>query len=548
MDSVMKMSHSFKKGEGVVGGENASLPIETLLNALPFGLSIRRTNGSVVYANAKSDGEARGDKGQKGFEQRHLDFTLFEQGFVATLGLDETEWHTREQRLIEAAYFDELTKLPNRRFIKENVTTLISSAPENPFALVFIDLDGFKGVNDYFGHHVGDLLLVHVSKRLSGGLQPSDLLARLSGDEFVLVLTRSEVEGGVVAAVNAISEHLKVPYFIENNEIHSSASFGVSLFPQHGKTYEELRTNADRAMYRSKRRGADKVQIFSPELEFVATETSRLEERLRRMVRERRVTCAYQPKIDIRRNEICGVEVLLRFIGGDGEILPPGTFVELAIELDLIDEISFMVLERTLASIDLIDAAFGESGSISINVAARQAVNLKFMRELLSKIAASGLASRFILEITEEAFVEKSFFQEQVLPLIRTVGARVSIDDFGVGYSSLSALAEITADEVKIDRTFISLIDQRPRNQSVLKAIEALAQSLNMNVVVEGIEHQAELDYIKANTNIDCAQGFYYARPILLKTAIDGLREGRLHECSRPGRTGRSIRSRKPGM
>jgi len=216
----------------------------------------------------------------------------------------------------------------------------------------------------------------------------------------------------------------------------------------------------------------------------------------------------------------------MRWIDEDGLIQPPGEFIALALELGLLDDLTFLLLEKTADCIDRINEAFGPGVSISLNVAARQAGNISFMRSLLSAIAATGLSGRFVLEITEEAFVAKSMFQECVLPLIRNIGARVSIDDFGVGYSSLSALADITADEVKIDRSFITDIHRRPRNQNILKAIEALSHSLGMDVVVEGIETLEELTYLRTFTGIHHAQGYYFSKPILLEDLWAGHQTG----------------------
>jgi EAL domain-containing protein (putative c-di-GMP-specific phosphodiesterase class I) len=270
-------------------------------------------------------------------------------------------------------------------------------------------------------------------------------------------------------------------------------------------------------MYRGKSSGTGLVQFFDATIEHAAIEKSRLEQRLRLAIRDRRVSCAYQPKVDILSEGVSGVEVLLRWIDEDGVIQPPGDFIALALELGLMDDLTFLVLDKTIASIDRINQAFGEDISISLNVASKQAGDLKFMRALLDRIAGTGFARRFILEITEEAFVAKSNFQKSILPLIREIGARVSIDDFGIGYSSLSALADITADEVKIDRSFITNLHQRPRSQNILKAIEALSRSLGMNVVVEGLETFEELAYLRACTSIRHVQGYYFSKPILLE-------------------------------
>jgi EAL domain-containing protein (putative c-di-GMP-specific phosphodiesterase class I) len=258
------------------------------------------------------------------------------------------------------------------------------------------------------------------------------------------------------------------------------------------------------------------VQFFNPSLDQAATERVKTEQRLRLAIRDRRLTCAYQPKVDFRSHQVVGAEVLLRWRDEEGLIQPPGEFVNLAVELGLMDEITHLVLGETIGAIDQINEAFGPDSTISINVAAKQADEPVFMRSLVDALDATGYASRFMLELTEEAFLTKSRFQTLVLPMIREIGARVSIDDFGVGYSSLAALADITADELKVDRSFISDIHKRPRNQSILKAIESLADALGMSIIVEGVETADELVYLQAASRIRLAQGYYFSRPMFL--------------------------------
>ena len=504
---------------GQVDHSIAHPPLDEVLSELPFDLEIRSVDGRFVYSNksAAVPGNLQtAGSDDRVFRARSFDFTLGTDRYTALLSLDETEQENREQALIRRAYFDELTGLPNRRVIEQSVTALIGSA-EGPFALAFVDVDGFKHVNDFYGHDVGDALLIQIAERITSGLQPSDMLARLGGDEFLLLFSSIQNVEVLAAEIEAMTERLQRPYYIDNNEIPSSASIGVSIYPQDGRSYDALCSNADRAMYKGKSTGAGLVQFFDATIEHAAIEKTRLEQRLRLAIRDRRVSCAYQPKIDLHSGEISGVEILLRWIDEDGLIQPPGEFIALALELGLMDDLTYLVLDKTVQSIDTINSVFGHGASLSLNVAAKQAGEIKFMRSLLARVASTGFAARFILEVTEEAFVSKSDFQQNVLPLIRNIGARVSIDDFGVGYSSLAALADITADEVKIDRSFITNLHQRPRSQNILKAIEALSRSLGMDVVVEGVETFEELAYLRACTTIRHAQGYYFSKPILLE-------------------------------
>lgn len=488
--------------------------IVEILSCLPFGMRIVQGE-DVVFSNAIAT-QAVASQSLNGLHRKSFDFVAGDRSFAAALFLDETEQLGREQSLIRRAYFDELTGLPNRRLIEQSIDTLIASG-DAPFAVAFLDVDNFKHINDFYGHAVGDQLLIEMSRRISIGMRSSDMVARLGGDEFLVLLSPMNNAADIATALNEISRQISRPYYLDNNEIVSTASIGVSIYPRDGESYGALQSNADRAMYRGKANGRGLIQIFDQSIEHSVIERTRLEQRLRLAIRDRRITCAYQPKVDLNTGEVYGVEILMRWIDEDGATQPPGEFISLALELGLLDDLTFLLLEKTTDCIDRVNAAFGEQVMLSFNVAAKQAGNVAFMRSLLSTIAATGFSHRFILEITEEAFVAKALFQECVLPLIRGIGAKVSIDDFGVGYSSLSALADITADEVKIDRSFITNIHQRPRNQNVLKAIEALSYSLGMDVVVEGVETIEELTYLRNNTGIRHAQGFYFSKPIVLE-------------------------------
>jgi diguanylate cyclase (GGDEF)-like protein len=444
---------------------------------------------------------------------RHADATCL----LSTL-IDVTEERAFEDDLFRRAYFDELTDLPNRGLIERHVEDLIAGGGTDgaDFALAFIDIDNFKNINDYYGHAVGDGLLVKIARRISGELRPSDMLARLGGDEFLLLVSPLAGVEALREDVAHLLARLKQPFFIDGHEIFTSASIGVSLFPSHGTSYELLRRNADSAMYRVKSDIKGGVALFDRNMGHNATARMELEQRLRLAIRDHRFCCAFQPKVDIRSHEIVGVEALLRWRDEQGVIQAPGDFVNLAVELGLIDEIAHLVLAQTMEAIDKIDDVFGKGTSISLNVAAKQADDPRFMQSFVEALAATGCAERFMIELTEEAFFAKSRFQAQVLPKLRAIGTRVSIDDFGVGYSSLSALADITADEIKVDRSFITDIHKRPRSQSILKAIESLSNALGIAIIVEGVETFEELAYLQAATRIRYAQGYYFARPFSL--------------------------------
>jgi predicted signal transduction protein with EAL and GGDEF domain len=341
----------------------------------------------------------------------------------------------------------------------------------------------------------------------------------------------------VAEYVHYTLERLRAPFFIDGSEIFASTSIGVSLYPEHGRSYDVLRQNADIAMYRVKNDGKGAAAFFDAGMEREALARMKVEQSLRMAILEKRFCCAFQAKVDIRSQDIKGIEALVRLRDDEGVIQAPGTFINLAVELGLIDELTHLVLAEIVKSIDLINETFGPDTTISINVAARQAGNPEFMRSFAEALEATGFPRRFMIEVTEDAFVAKSHFQDEILPIFRRLGIGISIDDFGIGYSSLSALADITADEIKIDRSFITDIHKRPRSQGILRAIESLSEALGMTVIAEGIETFEELAYLQAATKIRYAQGYYFSRPIFLeelKPPVPMASEARISMASRP--------------
>ena len=505
---------------------NLAMSAEVLIGASPVdflpkqeGANRREWEQSVIRQGKTItvEGNVSHQHGELTWLTTHKPVRILDQTLLFSSSIDITEHKRIERELVELVHIDELTGLPDRILMQEHVEAIIRNDDGSHFALAFIDLDNFKHINDYYSHSVGDALLVKISQRIASLLRPGDMLARISGDEFLLMLNPFDGEEQIRSFIDGILEDLKQPFHIEAFEVFSSCSIGVSIYPEHGRDYEALRRNADSAMYRAKHAAKGGAIFFDLKMGQAITARMEVEQRLRLAIRDRKFCCAFQPKVDIHTHQVVGVETLVRWRDDDGEIHPPGEFVGLAIELGLINPIANFVLAEAINSIDRLDAAFGPDTSISVNIAARQASDLEFMQSFARTLSDSKRADRFIIELTEEAFLAKGIFQTQILPIFREIGVRVSIDDFGTGYSSLSALADITADEIKIDRSFISAIHKRPRNQSVLRAIESLGHALGMTIVAEGVETYEELAYLHAATRIRYAQGFYFSKPIYLE-------------------------------
>jgi diguanylate cyclase (GGDEF)-like protein len=514
----------------------SALLLERIIGELPLGLCVKAADGAPLYANAAAkrhgadrlpvptgaagagalvqgdDGDTRPDRT---FEVIHHAVVVDGARYEVATSADVTDQLRLQDELFRRAYFDELTGLPNRGLLENGVRDLIEEGRgEAQLALAFIDIDNFKHINDYYGHAVGDALLVKIAQRIAGQIRTSDMLARLGGDEFVLLLTPAGALDELGADIERLSGRLKEPFFVDGHEIFSSASISVSLYPAHGRDFEALRASAGAAMDRLKEGAKGSVNFFDPGVGRLTAERAQLEQRLRLAIRDQRLCCAFQPKFDFRAQTVVGLEVLLRWRDEDGVIQAPGDFVNLAVELGLMDDITRLVLAETIDAIDRIDEGFGPLTPISVNIAAKQAGDFRFMRSFVDALEATGYPERFVVELTEEAFLHRSQFQTRVLPMLRDVGAKISIDDFGVGYSSLSALTDITADEIKVDRSFITAIHRRPRSQSLLRAVESLGAALGMSVIVEGVETVEELAYLEGATGIRYAQGFYFARPM----------------------------------
>jgi c-di-GMP phosphodiesterase Gmr len=528
---------------GTAVGRQAAPDSNELTHRRETGLELLRAGRAAVIEESVT-----GSEGKRTLLTAHRPVRIADRTLLLSSSADISEQKAVEAQLFRSAYYDELTGLPARRVIERRANSLLQR-DETParFALAFLDIDSFKQINDYYGHAIGDALLVEVAKRIGLNLRESDMLSRISGDEFLLLLDPIQGEHEVTEYIDFVLQRLRAPFFIDGSEIFASTSIGVGLCPEHGRSFDQLCQNADIAMYSVKNDGKGAAAFFDEGMEREALARMKVEQSLRLAILEKRFCCAFQAKVDIRTQDIKGIEALVRLRDDDGVIQAPGTFVNLAVELGLIDELTHLVLAEIVKSIDLINDTFGPDTSISINVAAKQAGNPQFMRPFALALEATGYPKRFMIEVTEDAFVAKTHFQDEILPMFRKLGVGVSIDDFGIGYSSLSALADITADEIKIDRSFITDIHKRPRSQGILRAIESLSEALGMTVVAEGIETFEELAYLQAATKIRYAQGYYFSRPIFLEELRPPVRilgHARASAASRPHQESRSVYAR----
>lgn len=514
-----------REDRALAPGDAASL-VEAAVSALPIAVEIFAPDGARVFANPEArrletpgpDGADREEAVLAG-RARLVQRRAFRAGgldYRVCAASDVDDQRRMQDELFQRAYFDDLTKLPNRAFFVEAVGQSIRSPGAVGFATAVIGVDQFDAVNEFYGRAVGDELLVEAARRIGGALAEGDIVARTGGDEFSLLIATSGEPQEVAAKLERVLARLKDPFFVNGLEILISASAGFSLFPVHDATLDGLIAKAEAALGQAKRRHKGEARLYEPALAVRALERARTEQNLRLAMRDRRFLCALQPKVDFRSGAVDGLEVLMRWRDDNGVARAPGDSIAFALSAGLMNDITRLLFDETVASLDAIDAAFGPNLRLGFNIAAQQAGDARFMRGFVDRLAASGHARRFMIELTEEAFLLASQFELQVAPMLHEVGATISIDDFGVGYSSLSTLAEITADEIKVDRSFITAIHQRPRSQDLLRAIESIGDALATKVIVEGVETLEELDYLRDNTRIRVAQGYYFSPPIVL--------------------------------
>ena len=443
---------------------------------------------------------------------------IFDEMLLVSASLDITERKRFEDELARRAFHDQLTGLPNRALMAEMVdSALRAKGRGGMFALAFIDIDNFKQINDYYSHALGDALLIAVALRIRQNIRPADTLARISGDEFLLLLNPLDRLEDIQPWIERVVVALKQPFVIDGQEVLTSASVGTSIYPLHGDSYETLRRCADSAMHRAKHHRRGSASYFDLGLDSGMNARMQLEQQLRVAIRERHFRAAFQPKVDLQSGRVEGFEALVRWVEPNGTVRMPGTFIDLAGQIGLLDDITRFVLDDVARSLPQLTQWYGPHVSVSMNIGAKQAGDTAFMSSFVEQLTATGVARRIVVELTEDALVATQQFQHQVLPELRRLGVRVSIDDFGTGYSSLSTLADITADEVKVDRAFITAIHQRVRSQGILKAIESLCSALEVSMVAEGVETLEELTYLREHTSIRLAQGYFFSKPKFLE-------------------------------
>jgi len=432
-------------------------------------------------------------------------------------------------QIIHSAQHDFLTGLPNRVLLNDRVNQAIALSTRHGTkgAVLFLDLDGFKHINDSLGHPVGDQLLQSIAGRLVDCLRGSDTVSRQGGDEFVVLL--SEVEHAEDAAILArrILQSVSEVHPIGKHELHVTTSIGVSVYPDDGLDAETLIKNADTAMYQAKENGRDGYQFFKPAMNVRAVERQSIEEGLRRALERREFELYYQPKVDLRTGAITGGEGLIRWSRPTGEPMSPAQFIPVAEDCGLILPIGSWVLREACRQTRLwLDAGLPRI-TMAVNISAVELRNERFVDGVLGTLDDTGLDPTCLeLELTEGVLMKQVESTEVILKRLRGSGVKLAVDDFGTGYSSLSYLRRFSIDTLKIDQSFVRQITAGPEEATIVRAIIGMGRNLKLRIVAEGVETAEELAFLQSQ-HCDEAQGYYFSRPVpsaefakLLETGI----------------------------
>jgi diguanylate cyclase (GGDEF)-like protein/PAS domain S-box-containing protein len=440
---------------------------------------------------------------------------------VTGLMSDITGRKQAESRLQELATHDTLTGLPNRALLHERVQRMLDGCPHGrTVAVMFLDLDRFKEVNDSFGHELGDVLLCEVAARLRKVLRPGDVIARLGGDEFVVAAECAGAgDAGAIAA--KLLDALAVPVRMGSQEVTAGGSIGISMFPHDAGTKELLFQTADTAMYGAKRAGRNRYRFFEPEMTLAAQARMALEMALRPALARTEFELHYQPRIDLRDMAVVGIEALIRWNSADLGRVSPGEFIGIAEETGLIVPIGRWVLNEACRQTRRLIDHHGRTIRVSVNVSARQLAQAGFVDEVRAALADSGLPPGCLeLELTESALIEDIPRTAAMLDELRALGVRLAVDDFGTGYSGLAYLRRFHIDVLKLDRSFVLQEDGGIGAFDFVKAFVDMAHALKLSVVAEGVETAEVLDFLRA-ADCDEVQGYLMARPMPLD-ALEG--------------------------
>ena len=429
---------------------------------------------------------------------------------------DVTKARAMTSQMTFAAQHDLVTNLPNRLLLKDRISQAISLArrQHNSIAVIFLDLDRFKYINDSLGHATGDKLLQSISNRLVAGVRGSDTVSRQGGDEFVILLSEIAYPKAAATSAQKILLSLDLPHSIDGHNLHVNASIGISVYPGDGEDAESLIKNADTAMYHAKERGRNNFQFFKREMNLRAVERQRIERDLRRALERSEVLLYYQPKVNLDSGEITGLEALIRWQHPSRGLLPPAQFVPIAEDCGLIVQIGRWVLREACRQARAWQNAGLPLIRIAVNVSPMEFRDLDFLKGVQTILSETGLEARYLeLDLTEGVLMENAEATTSILRALKLMKVQLAVDDFGTGYSSFSYLRQFPIDVLKIDQSFVQQISSNSDGSTIVSAIISMGKSLKHLVVAEGVETREQKDYLQTQF---CAegQGYLFSRPL----------------------------------
>lgn len=454
----------------------------------------------------------------------HLNRISIDRPLLLAVLHDVTERRHSEEQLRYHAFHDALTRLPNRALILEHLAQAIQRRQRDPgylFALLFLDLDRFSVINDSLGHSLGDLLLIAIGQRLRARLRPEDSIARLGGDEFLILATDLKHPDDAVCCAERMEQALRVPFAINQHDIHTSASIGIVLADDRYHDPEALLRDADIAMYAAKKRDAPcrRYTLFKPAMHDQALHIMELERDLRRAVDRREFLIYYQPVVHLASGRLKGFEALVRWRHPEHGLILPNDFIPVAEETLLILPIGHLVLEEACRQVAVWANQYSPPPIINVNLSGRQFTSTDLAGEIDQLVRQHGCDPALLnLEITESAIMSDVEAAQATLQRLHQQGFQLSMDDFGTGYSSLSYLHQFPFDVLKIDRSFIQALGQDSSRSKIVHTIIALARTLGKTVVAEGVETREQAEYLAA-LGCDFGQGYYFSRPVDAETA-----------------------------
>jgi diguanylate cyclase (GGDEF)-like protein/PAS domain S-box-containing protein len=447
---------------------------------------------------------------------------------------DITQRKAAEKQVQFLAYYDALTGLPNRTLLQDRLTKALASARrrKDKVALLFLDLDGFKDINDSLGHSVGDLVLKEVAERLKKWAREQDTVARVGGDEFLVVLTAVKEVADAAVAAERLMDAIIAEFVVQGHSLGIRCSIGISIFAEHGRDGETLIKNADAAMYCAKESGRNNFRFFTKDMNAQAVERLTLENSLRLALGRGELFLVYQPQMDIATGRITGLEALLRWQHPELGLVPPDNFIRIAENSGLIMPIGEWVLRTACSQARKWQDEGLLAVPVAVNVSAVQFRQAGFCELIRRVLHETGLAPQYLeLELTESLLLSNADVMFSVLQELKAMGLKLAIDDFGTGYSSLSYLKQFPVGKLKIDRSFIRDIAVNPDDAAITTAITSLAKSLNLKVIAEGVEDEAQMTFLRAH-QCDEIQGYYFSKPLAVDKVADKLRGTAVHALS----------------